>query len=271
MASHADVSQLSTTIDRRSPVPYYVQLKEALTEAIEGGAWKPGDQIPSEHELCDLFDVSRTVVRQALKEMSYEGLLVREKGRGTFVEDPKISSRSLVHSLTGFYEDMEGRGHPPVTKVLEQDIEPPNPKTAQSLELDPFTPVIKLVRLRFVQDEPIVLVSSYLPYQLCPKLINADMRHQSLYAFLKREYELTITHGRRRIDAVLANEHEAELLKIEPGSPLLRLDSVSYMHDGTPLEYFHGLFRGDRSAFEVELDRRRELDNEPDPIADLGI
>jgi GntR family transcriptional regulator len=271
VTSQVDVSQLSTTIDRRSPVPYYVQLKEALTEVIERGVWNPGDQIPSEHELCDLFDVSRTVVRQALKEMSYEGLLVREKGRGTFVEEPKISSRSLVHSLTGFYEDMEGRGHPPVTDVLEQDIEPANPKIAASLGLDPLTPVIKLERLRFVQGEPIVLVSSYLPYHLCPKLIRADMRHQSLYAFLKREYGLTITHGRRRIDAVLANEHEAELLEIEPGSPLLRLDSVSFMRDGTPLEYFHGLFRGDRSAFEVEIDRRRELDREPAPIADFGV
>lgn len=269
MSDRVAKGKLRATIDRGSPVPYYVQVKQSLKEAIDAGLWAPGDQIPSEHELCELFGVSRTVVRQALKEMSYEGLLVREKGRGTFVEEPKISSRSLVHSLAGFYEDMARLGAPPVTEVLEQGMEPASQGVAGFLDLDPLTPVIKLARLRFVQDEPIVLVTSYLPYELCPRLIQADMRHQSLYAFLKREYGLTITHGRRRIDAVLAGEREAELLEVEPGAPLLRLDSVSYMGEGRALEYFHGFFRGDRSAFEVEIDRRPDITPRQDPVGDL--
>ncbi len=252
-----DSPRLRTRIDRKSPLPYYVQLKDALEEMIGSGEWKAGARIPSEAELCNLFDVSRTVVRQALKEMAYEGLILREKGRGTFVAEPKIRSRSLVHSLVGFYEDMADRGHPPVTKVLEQGIEPASPKLADTLELEPNAPVIKLVRLRFVQEEPIVLVSSYLPYDLCPKLINADLTDQSLYAFLKQEYGLSVGSGRRRIDAVLADDHEANLLQIEKGAPLLRLDSVSYLADGTPLEYFQGVFRSDRSQFEVEIDRTR--------------
>lgn len=255
--SQAGDEPLRTTIDRGSPIPYYVQLKGALAEAIESGRWKPGDRLPSEPELCDLFGVSRTVVRQALKDMTYEGLVLREKGRGTFVAEPKISSSSLVHSLVGFYEDMAERGLPPVTQVLEQAIEPASSKLAVSLELEPMTPVIKLVRLRFVEQEPIVLVTSYLPYNLCPKLMGADLSQQSLYAFLKQQYGLSVASGRRRIDAVAANEQEASLLQIEMGAPLLRLDSVSYLEDGTPLEYFHGVFRGDRSRFEVEIDRTR--------------
>jgi GntR family transcriptional regulator len=243
------------SINRRSHLPYYVQLKNALGDQIESGQWNPGDRIPSEPELCRLYGVSRTVVRQALKEMADEGLIVRERGRGTFVAEPKIRSRSLVHSLVGFFEDMAERGTPPVTKVLEQSLEPASPKLATSLEIESSTPVIKLVRLRFVQDEPIVLVSSYLPYDLCPKLVNADLVHQSLYAFLNEEYGLSVARGRRRIDAVLANDHEAELLQIETGAPLLRLESVSYLEDGTPLEYFNGVFRSDRSQFEVLIDR----------------
>jgi GntR family transcriptional regulator len=248
---------LRTKIDRKSPIPYYVQLKRALNDGIESGYWKPGDKIPSEFELCQMFDVSRTVVRQALGEMRYEGLVVREKGRGTFVVEPKIRSRSLVHSLVGFYEDMAERGYPPVTEVLEQVIEPASSKQATALELESMTPVIKLVRLRFVQEEPIVLVSSYLPYDLCPKLVKADLTNQSLYAFLKQEYGLSVARGRRTIEAVLATDREANLLQIEKGAPLLRLDSVSYLEDGTPLEYFNGVFRSDRSQFEVLIDRRR--------------
>jgi GntR family transcriptional regulator len=253
----AQSARLRTQIDRNSPLPYYVQLKEALTEAIESGLWEAGERIPSEPELCRRFGVSRTVVRQALKEMTYQGLVVREKGRGTFVAEPKISSSSLVHSLVGFYEDMAERGHAPVAEVLEQAIEPASAKLMTILGIEATTPVIKLVRLRFVQGEPIVLVTSYLPYDLCPKLADADLSEQSLYAFLKAEYGLSVASGRRRIDAVAANENEARLLQVAEGAPLLKLDSVSYLEDGTPLEYFHGVFRGDRSRFEIEIDRRR--------------
>lgn len=251
----AQSARLNTNIDRASPLPYYVQLKTALAEAIESGRWLPGDRIPSEPELCTMFGVSRTVVRQALKDMTYQGLVVREKGKGTFVAEPKISSGSLVHSLVGFYEDMAERGQAPVTRVLEQAIEPAGAKLATALRLEATTPVIKLVRLRFVQDEPIVLVTSYLPYDLCPELVNADLSEQSLYAFLKSAYGLSVASGRRRIESVAASEAEARLLEIEEGAPLLKLDSVSYLQDGTPLEYFHGAFRGDRSRFEVEIDR----------------
>jgi GntR family transcriptional regulator len=251
----AHSARLNTNIDRASPLPYYVQLKTALAEAIESGNWLPGDRIPSEPELCTMFGVSRTVVRQALKDMTYQGLVVREKGKGTFVAEPKISSGSLVHSLVGFYQDMAERGHAPVTRVLEQAIEPAGTKLATALRLEATTPVIKLVRLRFVQDEPIVLVTSYLPYDLCPELVNADLSEQSLYACLKSAYGLSVASGRRRIESVAAGEAEARLLNIEEGAPLLKLDSVSYLQDGTPLEYFHGAFRGDRSRFEVEIDR----------------
>jgi len=251
----AQSARLNTNIDRTSPLPYYVQLKTALAEAIESGQWVPGDRIPSEPELCTMFGVSRTVVRQALKDMTYQGLVVREKGKGTFVAEPKISSGSLVHSLVGFYQDMAERGQAPVTRVLEQAIEPAGAKLATALGLESTTPVIKLVRLRFVQDEPIVLVTSYLPYDLCPELVNADLSEQSLYAFLKSAYGLSVASGRRRIESVAAGEAEARLLNIEEGAPLLKLDSVSYLQDGTPLEYFHGAFRGDRSRFEIEIDR----------------
>ena len=99
---------VETSIDRGSHIPYYLQLKLALIEGIEQGDWGPGDLIPSESELGKSYGVSRTVVRQALNEMTYDGLVVRQKGKGTFVKQPKISSRSLVQSLEGFYGDMAG-------------------------------------------------------------------------------------------------------------------------------------------------------------------
>ncbi len=246
---------LQRELDRTSPIPLYVQLKNALEAQIESGQWKPGHRIPGEAELCQLFNVSRAVVRQALKEMTYEGLITRQKGRGTFVAGRKISARALLQSLEGFYQDMARQGLAPVNRVLEQAIEPASEKIAAYLRLEPLEPVIKIKRLRFVQEEPIVLVTSYLPYQLCRPLIKADLTHRSLYEFLEQECGLTIARGRRRIDAVVADQYEAELLQIEKGAPLIRLESVSYSPDGRPLEYFYGLFRADRSRFEVEIMR----------------
>ena len=244
---------LQSTIDRGSHVPYYLQLKETLTEGIEKGNWGPGELIPSESELGKSFGVSRTVVRQALNEMTYEGLVVRQRGKGTFVSQPKISSRSLVQSLEGFYGDMANRGVQVITQVLEQTLEPADSDVALNLKLEAMAPVVKLVRLRFVEQEPIVLVESHLPYEMCRDVIKADLAEGSLYAFLEEQCGLTIARGWRRIEAIAADEEAAAHLAIDVGSPLIRLKSVSYTSDGTPLEYFDALFRGDRSRFEVEI------------------
>ncbi len=253
MANGRGRRRLRTKIDRESRVPYYVQLKAALEDHIEAGGWKPGDRIPGEPELCQIFGVSRTVVRQALNEMALQGIVVRQRGRGTFVAQPKISSRSLVQSVEGFYQDMAERGLKVVNEVLEQTMLPADPKVAAYLRVEPMEPVIKIVRLRFIQDEPIVLVTSYLPYELCRELINADLSQQSLYAFLEEHYELTIARGRRRIEATIASAHEAKLFHLPEGSALIKLESVSYLSDGTPIEYFDGLWRSDRARFEVEI------------------
>lgn len=245
------------TVDHSSPLPYYAQVKDALREAIERGEWQPGAQIPGEPELCLLFGVSRTVVRQALTELVYEGLIVRAKGKGTFVAEAKITE-NLAQKLTGFYEDMATRGMAPVSRVLKQQVVAASTRIAHYLEIATGTPVIEIERLRFVQDEPLLLVCSYIPQARCPGLIHADLTRQSLYALMEREYGIVITRGRRAFEAVGATQREAELLRVERGAPLMLLDSVSCTADGTPIEYYHAVHRGDRSRFEAELLRVRE-------------
>ncbi len=155
-------------IDRRSPMPLYVQVRQALESRLRGGEWRPGDRIPGEPELCREYGVSRPVVRQALQAMEAEGAVHRRKGLGTFVAEPKVVSRSLVHSLVGFHEDMERIGLATETRVLQQVLEPAGESVGDRLGVDSLTPVVKLTRLRFVGGHPVVLVTSYLPYDLCP-------------------------------------------------------------------------------------------------------
>jgi GntR family transcriptional regulator len=254
---------MNQRIDFNSPIPFYIQLMDVLKETIGLGRWRPGDRLPGEHALCETYGVSRTVVRQALKELELVGIVYRRKGKGSYVAEPKISE-SLVQRLTGFYQDMQEKGCPPVSQVLKQDVIPAQVKIARHLEIDPEVPVVELQRLRFVRDEPIVLVSSFLPHVLCPGLEDVDFREQSLYTYLETVYGLIIVRGRRRIEAVSAGEGEAKLLQVKVGTPLILLDSVSYLEDGTPMEYFHAVHRGDRSQFEVELVRVRK----PGQVAD---
>lgn len=245
-------------IDHNSHVPYYAQVKEALRDRIERGDFRPGDQIPGEPELCTLLGVSRTVVRQALTELVYEGLIVRAKGKGTFIAEPKIVE-GLAQRLTGFYEDMASRGLAPYSRVLKQQLTPANTKIAGFLGVAVGASLIEIERLRFIQDEPLVLVQTFLPFAACPGILNADLARQSLYALMEREYGLVIDSGRRTLEAVAATQREAELLRVEVGAPLMLLDSVSYLEDGTPIEYYHALHRGDRSRFEAELLRPRDV------------
>ncbi|MHB8627020.1 MAG: GntR family transcriptional regulator [Aggregatilineales bacterium] len=250
------------TVDHESQIPYYVQVIEIIRQNIKNGRWEPGDQLPSEAVLCDMFIVSRTVIRQALQGLTHDGLILRKKGKGSFIAEPKINEQ-LVQKLTGFYQDMVDQGYHPITKVLSQETIPASSHVASYLRVEPGTPVIEIVRLRSVQKTPIVLVTTYLPYALCPDLANAELSNQSLYALLEKQYDLYIAHGTRTIQAVLASDDQAQLLEVKVGEALFLLDSVSYLEDGTPIEYYFAYHRGDRSQFKVELIRRRVSDGIP--------
>jgi GntR family transcriptional regulator len=253
---------MNEIIDFESHIPYYLQLMDILKEKVHQKDWVPGDQIPGEQDLCELYRISRTVVRQALRELELEGVVSRRKGKGTFISLPKISE-GLVQKLTGFYQDMVERGLKPVTKVLHQNVNPSNEKVARFLNIKPGEKVIDIQRLRFINEVPIQLVTTYIPFEICPALASVDLTNRSLYEFLENECGVFIAKGRRYIEAVLANEAEAALLGIERGAPLLMLDSISSLENGRPVEYYHALHRGDRSRFEVELFRSHESDIKP--------
>jgi GntR family transcriptional regulator len=240
-----------------SHIPYYVQLMEILRDKVQQAEWSPGDQIPGEQDLCERYQVSRTVVRQALRELEFEGVINRHKGKGTFISLPKINE-GLVQKLTDFYQDMLVRGLKPGSKVLHQRVIPASEKIARYLTVTPGEKVIDIQRLQYINDEPIQLVTTYLPFDICPTLASTDLTNRSLYEFLETECGIFIAKGQRYIEAVLANEYEADLLGIERGAPLLMLDSVSFSEDGQPVEYYHALHRGDHSRLEVKLVRIRE-------------
>jgi GntR family transcriptional regulator len=237
-------------IEPDSSRPRYHQLQEILREQC--ASWEPGQLIPSELELCHMYSVSRTTVRKALDHLTQEGLLYRIQGKGTFVAPPKLRER-FVHRLAGIHEDMASRGVTIRTQVLEQAVVPASKLVAPELQLVVGSPVIKLVRLRFVNDEPLLISTTFLPYRSFPGLENEDLTDASLYAVLREKYGVQIGQGTRLVEAAPCTEEEAELLHIAPATPLLVVSGTMYDTEGRAVECGFARHRGDRSQVEITV------------------
>jgi GntR family transcriptional regulator len=193
-------------VARNIPLPLYAQVESVLIERIQSGFWKPGDQIATESELCVMFGVSRTVVRQALDDLVQNGLLVRQRGRGTFVARERIHE-SWVQRLTGFHEDMDARGLQPISEVLEQRTVAAPDKIADILRLARGAEVTRIARVRSVTGSaPLLYVVTHIPTELCPGLVDEDLTGQSLYRLLENKYGLRLESGVRSLEARPASE-----------------------------------------------------------------
>lgn len=239
-------------IDYESAQPYYAQILASLRQAIMAGVWQPGEILPSETELCDALAVSRTVVRRALQELEYEGLIYRRQGKGSFVAERKLQER-LVQRLTGFHQDMVEQGHVIVDRVLRLDAVVPDTEAAEALGLGEHSDAIVLERLRVVDELPVNFSISFVPRERCPELLVADLSSGSLYAFLERACGQRIVRGRRTIEAMRPTAHLAQILEIEPDLPVFKITNTCYLADGTPIEHSRGYHRSDRTLFQVEL------------------
>ncbi len=235
-----------------APVPKYYHLKETILERIANGTWTAGAAIPPEPELCREFGVSRITVRRAVGDLVHEGKLYTIQGKGTFIARPKLDER-FVQRAFGFYEDMEHQGHPLTTEILQQRVIPAPEIAATHLEVSPNTLVHELVRLRSVQNEKVLVSTTYIPEALCANLVHDDLTNVSLYRWLQTRYGLTVARAERNIEAVAAQQKEARLLDIALYSPLLLLESVVYLPNGKPLEYSSTFHRGDRTRVSVSF------------------
>lgn len=240
------------SLDAESPVPLYFQLQVELTRQIRDGDLRPGDQLPGEVELCDAYGVSRTVVRAALQELAHRGLINKRRGVGSFVAAPKISER-LFQSVGGVHDEMESRGLSLRTEILEYARVPSDGPIAEHLGLREGDEVHRLVRRRFVEDEPLLIGTTHLPVALVPELDLEELRDGSLYRFLRDRHAISLASGRRIFESVVAGDHEAALLDVEVGSPLSLIRSIGFAADGRPVEYFESIHRGDRAVFEVTV------------------
>lgn len=231
----------------------YNHVKLRLREAIEAGEYKPGDRIPSEHELMARFGVSRATIRKALSELVLEGWLHRVQGRGTFVAQPKF--RQTLSRLTSFTEDMRILGLTPRTKLISLRIDKASKEVAEKLAIGLGNPVIYIERLRFADDEPLALNISVLPHHFVPGIESQDLERNSLYEVLERHYGLILVRAEQTLEPTLAAPETASLLGVKTGAPLLLVEGIVYLKNDSPIEWLRIWYRGDRYKFHLTATR----------------
>ncbi len=233
-------------------LPYYHQLKQILLEAVQEQRLHAGDLLPGDHDLAEHYALSRSVVRQALSELETEGLIVRQRGKGTFLAREKVSE-GLARWIGGLADDVDRRGASVASRVIRCEVVSADSRVAALLELDEGEAVVTLERVRSVDGEPWVHTTTWLPNALFPGLAAVDFTDQSLYALLRSHYEVVFGTVKRSVEATLAGEVTAHYLGIDAADPVLRLSSVATDATGRPIETFVAFHRGDRSRFDVEL------------------
>ena len=244
---------LLSTLSMDSDIPLYSQLVSIVKRNISAGTLNTGDLLPSEAELCKTFDISRSTVRQAIGALESEGLVVRKQGRGTFVAEPKVRRKTeMVYSFTS---EISSMGMTPSSTLIEFEVIEPTPDIVKVLELgNSDTKVYRFTRIRNVDDEPLILETSFYPQYIYPKLTRELLQTHSFYSLL---YHIGVVpfSADDSYEAVILDEKQASLLGVEPGSCAFYHQRRTKTEDGRIYEYTRSYIRGDRVRLDVHMQK----------------
>lgn len=240
-------------IDRENHQKLYIQLLEIVRKKIESGEWPVGSQIPTEEELCKMFSVSRATVRSAILELVRQGYLKRQQGKGTFIFKNIVSAG--LPMLISFRELMFEEGLAFTTNVLARTVMMPVDDLDAKLDIPPDKHIIYIKRLHLIDNEPILLQESYIPYHICPLLLEDDIEHNSLFDIFEKNYGIKITKIKNHIEITYVNLNESRLLNLSEGSASILLTQYFYSGD-TLIMYSRSIKKPDRFQFLIELERK---------------
>jgi len=246
-AVHGDFAPL----DKGSFTPLYFQIQTQLADRIRSGALRTGQFLPGEEELARIFGVSRMTARQALQGLKSEGMAHRERGRGTFVVEPRVEKD--ITNRKGFSAEMRSLGKRPTARILVRKTMPADPHTAERLAIPTGASVCLLRRLRFADDKPLAIEEVCLPLDRFPGIDSLDFTHISLYETMRSRYNVRFGSADEVIEARASTREESDVLNIPPRSSLLVIARILYDDIDRPIETSRSLYRGDlyRAVFRI--------------------
>jgi GntR family transcriptional regulator len=225
-------------------IPRYYRAKTQLLDLLQ--ELGQGAPLPPERELSAQFGIARMTLRQAIGELVVEGKVRRRQGSGTYVAPPKlVQPLGVTRREPGAEETGELR------RLVTAEHLAADADLARELDIDPGDPVVHIERLAIVDEEPMLLESSYLSAKRFPDLIEAFDPEKPLLDCLRDRYCTVPASTEEQVETVLASPREARLLATSPAAPMLLLHRVSRDLDGNPVERVRAVFRGDRFTFAV--------------------
>lgn len=238
-------------VDKSSAVPAYLQLKEQLEQAIYSGALAPGSALPSERGLADSLGLSRMTVRRAFETLVAAGLVEQRRGSGTFVRAQPLEQP--VERLKGFSEEAVQAGLVPGSELITVEQLPATEVIAAALNLKPGAPVLRLLRVRTANGDPLELQDAYLPTRFLALSIVELTEGGSLYRGLDAQFGVRPLRGRQSLGARLPTADECRHLRLARDTPVLAIERITYGLDERPFEYVLSAMRGDRYRMVLQV------------------
>jgi GntR family transcriptional regulator len=242
------------------------QTRDRVVDLIEGLG--VGESIPSERQLSVELGVSRLTLRAALDDLVREGYLVRRRGSGTFVSQPKIPQEL---TMTSFSEDMRRRGLRPASRTLSLTTSLAGAHLGRRLHVSPSEPIVVATRLRLADGEPMAIETLHVRESLVPGLTPRDLEQTSFYELLADRYGVEIVGGVQTIEPTVTNEEESQALDVPLHSPAFQFERTTRSAAGDIVEFVRSIYRGDRYRLVTELNRHERSGSTPALVPRDGV
>jgi len=242
-------------LNKSNRIPYYYQLYNYLLEKITNGNLKEGERIPNELDLCAKFNVSRTTIREALRELEINGYIVRGRGQGTFITKKPVESIALQR-VTSIVDEIKEKGIKTKTRILAQNIISPNEIILNKMSLGKNAKVLVIERLMLADSSPLYLTKAYFPYDVFKKIDKKYLENLSFTKILSEYFKIIITHRKRILEPDIPDKEIIDILEIKKNEKKV----VSYLqtfwtfnHNGRDkIIYFEEYFKSSQSIFVFE-------------------
>ena len=233
--------------------PYYRWLGEILRDDIAQGTYKPGDALPTEHELMRHYNLSSTTVRRAVHDLVREGWIYRKAGRGTFVKRAKLEER--LARLTSFAEEMQSRNITPQFKLVRAELTVPPYEVRQALKLSAKQQAYLIERVQIANGEPIAVARGYWCCEIGARLVEQDLNRVPLYEIVETALHTPLVEADESISAASADANLARKLGVPRHAPLLVRRRVTYTTEMRPIEFTTTFYRSDQYEYKIRLAR----------------
>jgi len=240
-------------IARKIDVPLWVQVKVCIEDAIHHGKLTRGTRLPPEKVICDMFGLSRPVVRSALAALSAEGLVVKLPRRGVFVADSQIET-GFVTGNRSLFDDLSSKGHSVEFETFDFACYESNQIEQRVFSLSASQQSVRLHRVYSVDGEPLTDTHISFPAHRVPGLENRDITDAPILDVLNRYYGIKLHRADRWIKGAVAPADVAERMRLQAGAPLLEIESVAFDYAGNAVEYYRAYYNSALSALHISTD-----------------